>query len=425
MTTEFKSTLNEAVIPNPYDVDISRLDVSDSRLFVNGAIHDYFKRLREEDPVHYLQDSPFGPFWSVTKFEDIVYVDSNHQLFSAEPIILLGDLDEETYVENFISMDPPRHDLQRAAVQPVVAPANLKQMESLIRERVCNILDELPTDEPFDWVNKVSMNLTGQMLCTLFDLPIEMRENLVRWSDLATDLPDLTGGTSERDVRQAALDEVMVTFGNMWQQKAEQFAKGEKLNFDIVSLLVSNEHTRDLIHQPEVLLGNLLLLIVGGNDTTRNSITGGVLMLNKFPSEYEKLRQDVSLIPNMVSEIIRMQTPLAYMRRVATQDVELRGKKIKKGDKVVMWYMSGNRDTDVIRDADRFIIDREKARHHLSFGFGVHRCMGNRLAEMQLQILWEEIMKRFAKVEVLEEPERVQSNFVNGYKSMMVKLHKL
>jgi len=150
-----------------------------------------------------------------------------------------------------------------------------------------------------------------------------------------------------------------------------------------------------------------------------------VLFLNQNPKEYDKLRGNLELIPNMVSEIIRYQTPLAHMRRTALVDTELGGKKIKAGDKLVMWYVSGNRDSDVIPNADAFLIDRTRARHHLSFGFGIHRCMGNRLAEMQLRILWEEISKRFSKVEVVAEPKRTYSTFVKGYTELMVKVHEL
>jgi cytochrome P450 len=174
---------------------------------------------------------------------------------------------------------------------------------------------------------------------------------------------------------------------------------------------------------PENYLGNVLLLIVGGNDTTRNSMTGGVLALDRNPKEREKLYANPGLIDSMVPEIIRWQTPLAHMCRTAIADAEVGGKTIRKGDKVVMWYISGNRDETAIDRPDDFIIDRERPRQHLSFGFGVHRCVGNRLAEMQLKILWEEIMQRFSRIEVMEEPVRVRSNFVRGYASLPVRIH--
>jgi cytochrome P450 len=368
--------------------------------------------------VHYQADSPFGPFWSVTRFDDIVAVDSNYEVFSSEPTIVIGDLTDDIPFEMFIAMDPPKHDLQRRAAQPVVAPRNLAQMESLIRSRVVDILDGLPLGETFDWVDEVSINLTTQMLATLFDFPFEERSKLTYWSDIAAGSPELAGGDVSHEERVAGLTECLETFTRIWHER-----KGREEGFDLISLLQRDPNTADMVERPMEFLGNLCLLIVGGNDTTRNSATGGVLALNQNPAEYDKLRADHSLIPGMVSEIIRWQTPLAHMRRTASRDIELQGKQIRKGDKVVMWYISGNRDETAIENANQFIIDRANPRHHISFGFGVHRCMGNRLAEMQLRILWEEIMQRFSFVEVMAEPERVQSNFVNGYTSLPVRLH--
>ena len=407
-------------LPDALTMPLDEIDVSDPRMLEQDAWRPYFARLRAEDPVHYQANSAFGPFWSITRFEDIVAVDSDHGTFSSEPIILIGDAPEDLPLEMFIAMDPPKHDLQRRAAQPVVAPQNLAEMEGLIRSRVQNILDGLPVGETFDWVERVSINLTTQMLATLFDFPFEDRAKLTYWSDLAAGAPEMAGGDVSKEEQMTGLMDCLETFTRIWHER-----KGRDIGFDLITLLQRDPNTADLVDRPMEYLGNLVLLIVGGNDTTRNSATGGVLALNQNPAEYDKLRANPGLIPGMVSEIIRWQTPLAHMRRTATRDVEFRGKQIRKGDKVVMWYVSGNRDETAIDRADEFIIDRKNPRHHISFGFGIHRCMGNRLAEMQLRILWEEIMQRFSFVEVMAEPERVQSNFVRGYTTLPVRVHPL
>lgn len=412
----------EQPIPDVSTVAIEDIDVSNPFMFRQNTWQSYFKRLRDECPVHYLKDSAFGPFWSITRFEDIMFVDKNPKLFSSEPAIIIGDRPTDYMLDMFIAMDQPKHDVQRQAVQNVVAPKNLAEMEVLIRERTIDVLDNLPVGESFDWVEKVSIELTTRMLATLFDFPYEKRHKLPYWSDLGSGSPEMTGGTVQADERVAGMTDLMTEFTQLWHAKAAQKAAGVEGGFDLINLMQANENTKNMIDDPLEFLGNLVLLIVGGNDTTRNSMTGGVHALNDFPQEFIKLKHDPSLIPNMVSEIIRWQTPLAHMRRIATQDVELNGQTIKKGDKVVMWYVSGNRDERSIDKPDQFIIDRDKARNHLSFGFGIHRCMGNRLAEMQLRILWEELLQRFDNIEVVDTPKYVQSNFVKGYTELMVKL---
>ena len=318
----------------------------------------------------------------------------------------------------FIAQDPPIHDVQRRAAQPAVAPTQLADLEGLIRQRVCTILDELPVGEEFNWVDRVSIELTTQMLATLFDFPFEDRHLLPYWSDVATASPSTGRSDVTFEERNKVLQECLNYFGQLWNQR-----KNEPRKFDFISLLAHDPETKDMLDNPMEFLGNLILLIVGGNDTTRNSMTGGVLQLNRFPEQWDKLKANPDLVPNMVSEIIRYQTPLGHMRRTALEDIEFQGKHIKKGDRVVMWYISGNRDEEVIEEADKFKVDRENARRHVSFGFGIHRCMGNRVAEMQLRILWEEILNRFERVEVVGEPERVLSNFVLGYTSLPVILH--
>ena len=421
--------MNQATIQNESnanDTPLEEIDVSRPELYQNDTWQPWFARLRREAPVHYLADSANGPFWSVSTHKLIKEVDSNNTVFSsAAGGIAIVDpyVAEEGQIQgqSFITMDEPEHMPQRMAVTPTVAPKNLAQLEPLIRERAADILDNLPVGETFNWVQEVSIELTARMLATLFDFPYEDRRKLVYWSDLATNVPEVTGDDSiDMKQRYDDLMEAAGAFYQLWMAKA-----GKPPSFDLISMLQHNEATAKMNENPEQFLGNLLLLIVGGNDTTRNSISGGVIALNQFPDEYQKLRDNPKLIPNMVSEMVRWQTPVIHMRRTALEDYELGGQQIKEGDKVVMWYLSGNRDESVFEDADRLIIDRPNARAHVSFGFGVHRCMGNRLAELQLRVLWEEIMQRFHSVELVGDVERLPNNFIRGIRDVPVRVNPL
>ncbi|MFK7897336.1 MAG: cytochrome P450 [Myxococcota bacterium] len=406
---------------DPYSIPLAEIDVSDAELFEHDEIWGYFERLRNEEPVHLSPETEFGRFWSVTKFEDIVHVEKHPEIFSSALSITLFDPEPDFPLSpGFISMDGDRHNAHRAVAQPAAAPRNLAILEPLIRERVVEILDGLPVGETFNWVERVSIELTTAMLATLFDFPQEEKHKLTYWSDIATMSPvqlEQIGLTEE--TQRAELFVCLETFTRMWKEREGTPLDGRRL--DLVTAMANSEAMRDL--EPLEYLGTLILLIVGGNDTTRNSITGGVLALNENPAEYQKLRENPKLIPGMTSEMIRWQTPLAYMRRTATCDTELGGKSIEKGDKVAMWYVSANRDETAIERANEFIIDRKNPKHHLSFGWGVHFCMGSRLAEMQLRILWEEIQERFDKVEVVGDPIRVRSNFVKGFSELPTKVH--
>ncbi len=400
-------------------IPLDQLNPSDPKYFVDGTELLVFDRLRREDPVHRSHSPIAGmdSYWSITRYQDIMHVDTNHAVYSSQGGITLLDfpLGDEQKLQMFIAMDPPKHDVQRKAVSPIVAPANLINWQELIRERTCGVLDSLPRGETFNWVEKVSVELTTYMLATLFDFPLEDRKLLPYWSDIATSHKLNNPLALEPEVRMAELRNMLGYFTGLWNERVNAPPQA-----DLISMLAHGEETKNM--SPLEFMGNLVLLIVGGNDTTRNSMTGGLLALHEHPQEMAKLRANPELIVSMVPEIIRWQTPLAYMRRTAMVDTELAGKHIKRGDKVAMWYLSGNRDASAIAEPDRFIIDRARPRQHLSFGFGIHRCVGNRLAELQLKILWEEIIKRIPKIEVVGPSTRVHSSFVRGFSHLPVRI---
>jgi cytochrome P450 len=370
-----------------YALPLDKIDVAQPILFQNDAMWPYFERLRKEDPVHFCAESEFGPYWSITKYNDIMAVDTNHQVFSSEytlgGITIGGGQANVDPLPMFIAMDPPKHDIQRKVVTPVVSPANL----------------------------------TAMTLATLFDFPFEERRKLSRWSDVVTAAPG-HGIVDTLDQKMAEMQEYNERFTALWNERVN----ASEVKGDLISMLAHNPATRNM--EPREYFGNVVLLTVGGNDTTRNTISGSVVALNQNPGQYKKLRDNPDLIIPMVSETIRWQTPLAHMRRTAKEDTDFQGKRIRKGDKVVMWYVSGNRDDTVIERPNDYIIDRENSRRHISFGFGIHRCVGNRLAELQLQIIWEEILKRFPVIEQVGAPKRSYSTFVKGYEHLDVVIPK-
>ncbi|MGD9660392.1 MAG: cytochrome P450 [Porticoccaceae bacterium] len=414
---------------NATDVEIARtipleeIDVSKPELFVRDALHPYFERLRREDPVHYCKASDYGPYWSITKYHDIIAVDTNHKVFSSDVSVGSFVLDDTTlnavdggiYLPNFLGMDPPIHDVHRMVVSPIVAPQNLLRFEALIRERTQNILDSLPVGEEFNWVDLVSIELTTMMLATLLDFPFEDRRKLTRWSDIVTTKPGY-GLVDTWEQREQELMECLAYFQDLHNERKKLPPKP-----DLISMLAHAPEMQDLT--PTDFLGMLALLIVGGNDTTRSSMSGGALASHLYPQEFAKAKANRNLLASMIPEIVRWQTPISHMRRTALEDIEFGGKQICKGDKVVMWYLSGNRDQEVIDRPMDFIVDRPRARSHLSFGFGIHRCLGNRLAELQLKILWDEIFNKFSHIEVVGDPVRVPSNLIRGFVELPVRIH--
>lgn len=404
-----------------HELALEDINPLNAHLFREHRWHGYFERLRREDPVHLNEIETAGRYWSVTKYDDIKAVSSDWETFSSARGITLGfrvgsgapNMMQLGARPPFISQDPPTQTEQRKTVRPAVAPRNLARLEPLIRERTRQVLDALPEGEPFDWVDRVSIELTTLMLATLFDFPLEDRRKLTRWSDIVFAIPEPGGIVESGEQKRAELLECLHYFSRLWEERRR------KPGDDLISMLAHGEATRDMSAAEH--LGNVLLLIVGGNDTTRNTMSGSVYtLMQRFPEQFEKLVAKPGLMRNMVSEVIRWQTPLSYMRRTATRDCELRGRPIRRHDQLLMWYVSANRDEDVFENGDVLDIERPNASRHLSFGYGIHFCMGSRLAELQLRVLWEEILPRFERIEVQAEPSRTFSSFVNGYTRLPV-----
>ena len=403
-----------------YDGPVDPLDVSRAELYRDDLWQAPFKQLRAESPIHKVENSDFGPYWSISTYKPILEAESLPEIFSSEAGgITLADFlpDGDVKMPMFIAMDRPKHTGQRRTVAPAFTPSEMVRMKEDIVRRTAEILDTLPWGEQFDWVDTVSIELTTQMLAILFDFPWEDRRKLTFWSDWAGDI-ELVKTPELRAERLTHMFECGAYFQNLWNQKVDK-----EPTPDLISMMIHSDAMAEM-DQYE-FLGNLILLIVGGNDTTRNSMTAAAYGLDLFPDQRAKLEASPELIPNTVQEIIRWQTPLAHMRRTATQDYELGGQMIKQGDKLALWYLSANRDETVFGDdADNIVVDRPNARRHLAFGHGIHRCVGARLAELQISVLLEEMAKRRMRVNVLGEPERVAACFVHGYRKLPVEISK-
>ncbi len=411
------------------ETPLASVDVSRAELFSEDRWQEPFRRLRAEAPIHYCADSKFGPYWSVSSYKPIVHIEALPKIFSSSyeyggiTIAFLVDqlLEGEFRMPMFIAMDPPQHTGQRRTIAPAFGPSEVAAMRDEVRTRTGEVLDSLPIGEAFDWVERVSIELTTGMLARLFDFPWEERQNLTRWSDVLGDV-ELLHSEGGMEIRNTNAYEMGAAFTQLWQAKLAQAQSGQGSGSDLISIMMRSDAMKEMSEAE--FIGNMILLIVGGNDTTRNSMSGFAYGLHSFPAERAKLEADPSLIPNAVSELLRWQTPLAHMRRTVLEDTEIDGVQMKKGDKVVMWYLSANRDETVFDDPDSIRVDRENARRHLSFGYGIHRCVGARVAELQLTVLLEEMAKRRLRVNVLSEPERVAASFVHGYKHMQVSLER-
>jgi cytochrome P450 len=412
-----------------YDPDLAAdpFDVSRAELYTEDRWQEPFRQMRATAPIYKCENSKFGPYWSVSTYKPIQHVEALPKIFSSSwevgGITVAGDgvdhlLEGEVVFPMFIAMDPPQHSAQRRTVAPAFGPKEIQRMNADSLKRTGDVLDSLPIGKPFDWVNDVSMELTTQMLAIFFDFPWEDRRKLTYWSDVLGDV-ERFDTVEERVARREVAYEMGGAFMKLWQEKAQNPGP-----HDLISMMLQSDAMKHM--SQEEFMGNLILLIVGGNDTTRNSMSAYAYGLHQFPEERAKLETNHSheLAVNAMHELLRWQTPLSHMRRTAMEDTELFGHQIKKRDKLALWYVSGNRDESVFPDGDKVIVDRENARRHLAFGYGIHRCVGARAAEMQLTALISEMQKRRLRVHVVEEPERVPACFVHGYRKMMVELEK-
>ncbi len=396
---------------------LEQLDVSRAELWAANAWRPYFTRLRAEEPVSYCPESFFGPYWSITRYDDIVAVEADPETFSSSwehgGIVIFDMQDTGVQLRMFIAMDDPEHAEKRKGVAPAVTPTEIAKLTDPLRQRTADVLDALPVGEPFDWVSSVSIPLTTAMIATLFDFPWDERDKLPVWSDWAAKI-DIGPDPVLNAEREKHVFEMAARFKELYDERKAAPPKG-----DLLSMMAHSASYGEMDEQR--FLGAIVLLLVGGNDTTRNSMSGLIDRINQFPDAWAKVKSDPARLASVAAtETIRLQTPIAHMRRTATRDVEFGGKTIRKGDKVVMWYNSGNRDEAVFPDGDRWDPERENSRRHLSFGYGIHRCLGARLAELQLTTLIEEMARRDMDVKVVGELEWLPSCFTNGFHSMDV-----
>jgi len=408
---------------HPHKWDLSRSDI-----YFEDKWQPIVAEMQAAGPLHWIPESPYGAYWSVVGHKAIQHIEAQPEIFSSSwehgGITILERLSEEELANSnadrrelpmFIAMDRPEHTGQRRTVAPKFTPSGITEMEDEVRQRTGELLDSLPRGEVFDWVDRVSIELTTGMLAILFGFPWEDRRHLTFWSDWSGDT-ELAGVRELDELRWELLHEMAGYFQSLWIERTHDKEPGN----DLISMMIHSPAMNQM--RPEEFIGNLVLLIVGGNDTTRNSMSGFIHALDKFPDQRKLFEENSDIIPNAVQEMLRVQTPLAHMRRTCTEDTEVFGKTIKKGDKVVLWYLAANHEEAIFPEPHKLDLTRENARRHIAFGYGIHRCVGARLAELQLRVLLEEMHKRRMRVHVAGDVERVRANFVHGFRKLEVEI---
>ena len=393
--------------------------------FQNGQPNDTFTRLRKEAPVYWHEEylSFENGFWALTKYEDIVRVSKDPKTFSsAKPGILMTYGDPEqgdpvataALISNMIAMDPPEHQVYRKMVSPQFGPKSVREIEKGLRNRIREILDRVSNKKEFNFVTEISEKIPLWVLCEMMGIEQSERQKVREIVN------NLTDASSNQDPENAL--KIWVSYMELFKMGREMIEERRKNPTDDLMSVVANTKVEGEGLPPELLDGFMLLMVIAGNETTRNTITGGLIALHENPQEKQKLIKDPTLISNAADEMLRWVSSVIYMRRTATCDTEIRGQLIKEGDKIVMWYGSANRDEEVFQDAHLFKVDREDAKKHIAFGAGQHLCLGNRLGQLQIRVLYEELLSRFPNIQVISKPTRIPSNFLNGISHLKVRI---
>jgi len=395
-------------------MDIADVDLNDLDAFVDGRHHEMLATLRRQDPVHW-QDEPGGPgWWAVTRHADLLTVNRDTTTFSSAEGTNIPDLGEDGQIltEMIVNMDPPRHTRYRLLVNKGFTPRMIGLLEDHLRARAVAIVDRVCETGSCDFVTDVAAELPLQAIAELLGVPQEDRHKLFDWSNRMIGADDPTYNGDPADA-QAAAAELYLYANTLGAEKRAVPAN------DIVSTLANAELNGDKLTETEFDMF-FLVLTVAGNETTRNATSHGVRALIENPGEMAKLRADPSLLPSAVEEVLRWATPVHHFRRIATTDVELGGKTIKAGDKVVMWHTSANRDEEVFDDPFRFDITRAPNDHIAFGGGGAHFCLGANLARMELRLIFEEVLDRMPDLALAGPVQILRSNFVHGITSMPV-----
>jgi cytochrome P450 len=405
------------------------IDLVNPDNYVERVPFEWFDELRHERPVSW-HDEPGGNkgFWAVTRYDDLTAVHMDWQTYSSETgAVALEELDDEQLEvrKTMLEMDPPRHTDLRKICTKKFSGRGVAVYEDFIRDVARSVLDRaLPTGE-FDFVSEISRELPIRFLCSIFTVPQEDAPELIRWGDkmIANQDPELSDAVPDQvdteayrllPFRSPAAYEVWA-----YADRQKELRRREPTDDVISALTLAQNEGRLNDHE---FHNYFSLLMIAGNETTRHTITAGMLALMQDPEQMQLLKDDPSLISNATEEILRWATPVLHFRRTATRDVELRGQQIKAGDKVVTWYISANRDEEVFDDPYRFDVTR-KPNDHVTFGpGGPHFCLGAHLARLETKILFQELLPRLDSIELAGPVERIRSNFVNGIKRMPVRV---